>query len=133
MNYYTNSNNDCCMNNRFNDYSDEYAYNDFDQNNNYYSSNSDYYNHEKNNYKEHSCCVKKVEETFCCYPSYYNEEKKDDQKEKCFEGTFKICPKCYENKQCHNFQECDNHKRDEHKCNCRCHNRCNFCRLFRFW
>ena len=131
MNYYQNSrngyslnnqNNDCDCNNKF--------YQDF-SNNDY----RDYYDHnsqnEYNNFNQKSCCVRRFEESVCCYPSYYNEDKQEEKQEKCYEGTFKICPK-------HNKEKCFNKedKNDEQKCSHNHHNRCCcFCglnRLFRW-
>ena len=134
MNYYTDSKNGYSMNNKCNRHNDEYYYDDscFARNND-----SNYYDNEydKNGRNRHSCCVRRIEETLCCHPSYYNEEKKEDKKEKCFEGTFKICPK-EEHKDCNEkndyYEEKDN-KQTDHKCGCRCHNRCGFCGLFGRW
>jgi len=78
--------------------------------------------------RNHSCCFKKVEESFYCFPSYYNEdEKKDDRKEeKCWEGTFKICPR-------HDFDSKSEHKDEKtyrtNNCNC-CFNPCSW---FKRW
>ena len=116
-------------------------------------SNKNYYNNEYNNYeneknngtKKDSCCIKRVEETFYCFPSYYNEEKEDKEvkKEKCFEGTFKICPNhnCDDkqfNKDAYNNDK-NNHgeeneiKKEEQK-GCKNQNRCCcFCGFNRFF
>lgn len=117
------------------------------RNKDYYNNEfSNYSNEKDNNFKKDSCCVKRVEETFCCIPSYYNEEKEDkvDTKEKCFEGTFRICPKSYDCNQ--NNRKNDSCKQEDinnscyedgkKKCredNCRMnHHSCCFCRLFRW-
>ncbi len=133
MNYYTNPNNGYFMNNNDDRFNDEYYYDDY-RNNVRYD-----YDNEKNGYgnEKRSCCVRRVEETYLCFPSYYNEdkcEKKEDNKENCFEGTFKICPKHYDNGKDYSYKHDDrDNKKENHKCGCRCHNRCGFCGLFRRW
>ncbi len=146
MNYYQNSKNGYYMNNQNDDrYNNEYYYDNYSKDNNY---DNDY---NKNNYDHNkkSCCVRRVEETFCCYPSYYNEEnkedkwedKKEEKRDQCFEGTFKICPKHYDYNDKEDHKDYDDkkdcrekeNKKEEHKCGCRCHNRCGFCGLFRRW
>lgn len=124
MNYYTNSRNDYLINNRYNnEYYDNYSKN---YDNDYCEKN---YNNGYDQSKR-SCCLKRVEETYICFPSYYNEENKDNKKEKCFEGTFKICPKYYNDENdCKDKED----KKDDHKCGCRCHNRCGFCGIFKRW
>lgn len=123
MNYYTDFRNGYYMNNK-----DECC-NDYSKNNN------NYYNFDNNYDNKRGCCVRKVEETFCCYPSYYNEEKKKDKKEeiqeRCFEGTFRICPrKSYcDNKEDNKQDSC---YKDDKKYENR-NNKCCFCRLFSRW
>ncbi len=89
----------------------------------------------KNDYNNKSCCFKKVEETFCCFPSYYNEEDtKDERKEdKCWEGTFKICPKQEHDykKDYDNEKDCD--KRHNNRNNNQCHRCFNPCCWLRRW
>jgi len=116
MNYYQDLTNNYSMNRNSN-----YYYNDY-----YDDSNNHFNNYNHNNYNENSCCVRRVEETFCCFPSYYNEDRKydknEDLKDKCFEGTFKICPK-HHNCNKENKNDCDQ-KKYSNKCNCNCFNRC---------
>ena len=126
MNYYQDSNFGCCINK--NNYDN---FNDYSRKN--YNNSNEYANNDWN----HQYCVKKIEETFCCYPSYYNEDKKEDNKEKCFEGTFKICPKRYNHYDCGKFEKNDCYnKNDEQNCGCKNNNRCcGFCgfnKLFRW-
>ena len=123
------------MNNEFdcNNYQFNYD-NNCSANNNYDNCyNSNYY---KNIYNKHSCCMRRVEETYVCFPSYYNEEKEEvnnNKKEICYEGTFKICPKCCENKTDNHNKYCDDRiaYQDNKKNSCHCQHRCGFCGLFR--
>ena len=131
MNYYTNSNDYSMFNgNRY-----------YDECNNDYNSNEDYNNYYNNTpcrnsyHSKPNCCIKRVEETYLCFPSYYNEDKsdkKEDNKENCFEGTFRICPKFNKKDDCNKCHNPENNE-DEHKCARHCHKRCGFCGLFRRW
>ena len=107
-----------------------------DSRNDYYATNNqNNYDYNKNDYghdENRTCCVRRVEETYLCFPSYYNEEKddkKEEKKERCFEGTFRICPKCENQEKKNN----DDHSKNEQRFDCRCHQRCGFCGLFRRW
>lgn len=136
MNYYTDSQNGYSMNNQNYDhyFNNQCFYGDFSNN----SKENCACNFNRNNYdygKKHSCCVRSVEETFCCFPSYYKDEEEEDKKDKCFEGTFKICPKQYDriekNICCNNKEFNGNNCKKQHNCNHHSQYNCGLCCLFR--
>ena len=93
----------------YNHYNDKDCYNNLNDN----------FNHDDcENERKSKCCIKKVKETWFCYPSYYEEDK---EKNECFEGYFKICPK-------HNI----NNNNNNDNCNDR-KKHCCFCNHFTRW
>ena len=129
MKYYQDIRNGCSMNN----YTDN-RYSDYNDYSNNYTN--EYFSNKNDNEKKCPYCLRKIEETFCCFPSYYNEDKKeykvDEKHYPIYEGTVKLYPKldCFDKKD----DRCDrNDNINEHKCECRCHNRCGLCGLFRRW
>lgn len=130
MNYYEDSKCNYLTNNYLNCYDNDYNFNNYYSNNKYCYEND----YEKRHCNKPSCCVKRVEETFYCLPSYYNEQNKDDKKinkhEKCFEGTFKICPKICDNKEETN-KDC--YEKDNYNHCGKSHHKCSFCGLFGRW
>ena len=106
MNYYQNSNSDCCC---------------MQHNNNCHDNSIHICNHEyRNNY-----CINNVEKSICCYPSYYNEDNSQEKDDDCLEGFFKLYPKqkCEER----NLKNNDSCKCKQTKPSCFCG-----CRLFRW-
>ena len=118
----------------------------YNNNFNYSCNENDFYykddyknDYNQNQYNKKPCCVKRVEETICCYPSYYNEEKKEEKKEdckkdyNCWEGYFKLCGSYKDNQNDYynqNNKSCHENK-NEHQC--KRHNCCGFCGLFKRW